>query len=100
LIRGAACDIACPIWQHHALVSRIAMMNLKRLLLTLPLLFSSCQNRGETDENSPYFVIPPRLAPGAAPVRDDPGLCRGDLPAGRTVAAMVAGEPLLPALQV
>ena len=34
-------------------------MNLKRLLLTLPLLFSSCQNRDETDENSPYFVIPP-----------------------------------------
>ncbi len=33
-------------------------MNLKRLLLTLPLLFSSCQNRDETDENSPYFVIP------------------------------------------
>ena len=33
-------------------------MNLKRLLLTLPLLFSSCQSRGETDENSPYFVIP------------------------------------------
>lgn len=34
-------------------------MNLKRLLLTLPLLFSSCQNRDETNENSPYFVIPP-----------------------------------------
>jgi len=39
-------------------VDRITAMNLKRLLLTLPLLFSSCQNRGETDENSPYFVIP------------------------------------------
>jgi hypothetical protein len=39
-------------------VDRIIAMNLKRLLLTLPLLFSSCQNRGETDENSPYFVIP------------------------------------------
>jgi hypothetical protein len=36
-------------------VDRITAMNLKRLLLTLPLLFSSCQNRGETDENSPYF---------------------------------------------
>jgi len=33
-------------------------MNLKRLLLALPLLFSSCQNRDETDEKSPYFVIP------------------------------------------
>jgi hypothetical protein len=39
-------------------VDRITAINLKRLLLTLPLLFSSCQNRGETDENSPYFVIP------------------------------------------
>ncbi|MGE5241192.1 MAG: hypothetical protein ACM3NI_06040 [Bacteroidota bacterium] len=33
-------------------------MNFKRLLLTLPLLFSACHNRDETDENSPYFVIP------------------------------------------
>ena len=33
-------------------------MNLKRLLLALPLLFSSCHGRDETDENSPYFVIP------------------------------------------
>lgn len=33
-------------------------MNLKRLLLALPLLFTSCQGRNETDENSPYFVIP------------------------------------------
>ena len=33
-------------------------MNLKRLLLALPLLFTSCHGREETDENSPYFVIP------------------------------------------
>lgn len=33
-------------------------MNFKRLLLALPLLFSSCHNRDETDENSPYFVVP------------------------------------------
>ena len=33
-------------------------MNFKRLLLALPLLFSSRQNRDETDENSPYFVVP------------------------------------------
>ncbi|MDH3514774.1 MAG: hypothetical protein OEM83_07900 [Gammaproteobacteria bacterium] len=33
-------------------------MNLKRLLLALPLLFSSCHGRDESDENSPFFVIP------------------------------------------
>jgi hypothetical protein len=33
-------------------------MNFKRLLLALPLLFTSCHGREETDENSPYFVIP------------------------------------------
>lgn len=33
-------------------------MNLKRLLLAVPLLFTSCHGRDETDENSPYFVIP------------------------------------------